>query len=169
MSASVAATVLTTHSLIHPHTTHPRQHPKTTAKQVAAHCGWPPEDGLTKLPGFSGPWQRALCRGRVLKPDDTLQQAGLVEGATVTVVRVELVAEGWKVRGAHGLCVSGHGNCQRIHSPRPALTQHMLWCAVLRCYPCPAAAAAGVVLPHPNTIKQVQDEYGLSSDDSDDE
>lgn len=65
--------------------------------QVAAHVGWPPEDGLTSLAGFTGPWQRALCKGRVLQPSDTLQAAGLTDEATVTVVRVELVAEGWKV------------------------------------------------------------------------
>jgi hypothetical protein len=70
------------------------------ALQVAAHVGWPPEDGLTILPGFQGPWQRALCKGRVLKPSDTLTQCGLVDGATVTVVRIELIAEGWKVSDA---------------------------------------------------------------------
>jgi hypothetical protein len=67
--------------------------------QVAAHAGWPPEDGLTSLPGFSGPWQRALCKGRVLQPTHTLQQAGLTDASVVTVVRIELVAEGWKVGG----------------------------------------------------------------------
>ncbi len=65
--------------------------------QVAAQLGWPPEDGLTRLEGFTSPWQRALCRGRALAPDATLAQAGLSEGDVVTVVRVELVAEGWKV------------------------------------------------------------------------
>jgi hypothetical protein len=68
--------------------------------QVAAHVGWPPEDGLTRLPGFTGAWQRTLCKGRELQPSHTLAQAGLADGAVVTVVRVELVAEGWKV----GVC-----------------------------------------------------------------
>jgi len=65
--------------------------------QVAAHVGWPPEDGLTRLPGFTGQWQRALCKGRELQPQATLRQAGVADAAAVTVVRVELLAEGWKV------------------------------------------------------------------------
>jgi hypothetical protein len=35
----------------------------------------------------------------VLQPTNTLQQAGLTDASTVTVVRIELVAEGWKVGG----------------------------------------------------------------------
>ena len=59
--------------------------------------GWAPEASLTRLPGFTGAWQRALHKGRYLEPQDTLSKAGLADQAVVTVVRVELIAEGWKV------------------------------------------------------------------------
>jgi hypothetical protein len=41
-------------------------------------------------------------RGRLLAPDATLSDAGVGDGDVVTVVRIELVAEGWKVRLAPG-------------------------------------------------------------------
>lgn len=37
------------------------------------------------------------CRGRVLPATSTLAAAGVGEGDVITVVRIELVAEGWKV------------------------------------------------------------------------
>ena len=66
--------------------------------RLAARMGWSPEDGLTRLDGFTAPWQRALHRGRELLPTQTLADAGLADNAVVTIVRIELVAEGWKVR-----------------------------------------------------------------------
>eukprot|EP00878_Enallax_costatus_P019704 GHUV01020796.1.p1 GENE.GHUV01020796.1~~GHUV01020796.1.p1 ORF type:complete len:131 (+),score=40.29 GHUV01020796.1:259-651(+) len=75
----------------------------TMMDQVAAQLGWAPEDGLTRLDGFTDPWQRALCRGRVLRSDDTLAAAGIAEGDVVTVVRIELIAEGWKIKDDYSL------------------------------------------------------------------
>jgi hypothetical protein len=44
-------------------------------------------------------------RGRLLAPDATLSDAGVGDGDVVTVVRIELVAEGWKVSAVqHWLC-----------------------------------------------------------------
>ncbi len=70
---------------------------------TANRLGWPPTASLISLEGFSGPWQRALCRGRELKPDQGVREAA--EGALVgakqgeetpsfTVVRVALKADG---------------------------------------------------------------------------
>lgn len=64
---------------------------------VATLLSWPPEPSLTRLPGFDGPWQRALYKGRWLQPLDSLAAAGVDGSAAVTVVRVVLVAEGWRV------------------------------------------------------------------------
>jgi hypothetical protein len=130
--------------------------------QVAAHVGWPPEDGLTTLPGFQGPWQRALSKGRVLQPTDTLQQAGLVDGATVTVVRIELIAEGWKVRlwcarlWQHVLPCMRHGvGCASFRWG--VLPGHLCGCGatstvysclqapVLRCHGCSRVSRAGTL------------------------
>eukprot|EP00882_Tetradesmus_deserticola_P015533 GHRQ01016552.1.p1 GENE.GHRQ01016552.1~~GHRQ01016552.1.p1 ORF type:complete len:130 (+),score=42.85 GHRQ01016552.1:225-614(+) len=66
--------------------------------KLAAQLSWPPEDGLVRLQNFQEPWQRALCRGRLLAPDATLTDAGVADGDVVTVVRIELVAEGWKIK-----------------------------------------------------------------------
>lgn len=41
---------------------------------------------------------RSLSRGRVLPADSTLAAAGVGEDDVITVVRIELMAEGWKVR-----------------------------------------------------------------------
>eukprot|EP00879_Flechtneria_rotunda_P002667 GHRR01002872.1.p1 GENE.GHRR01002872.1~~GHRR01002872.1.p1 ORF type:complete len:164 (+),score=41.56 GHRR01002872.1:298-789(+) len=71
--------------------------------QVAAHLGWPPEDGLTRLQGFTDAWQRTLCKGRLLNPESSLAAAGIHEGDTITVVRVELVAEGWQIQDEYAL------------------------------------------------------------------
>ena len=53
--------------------------------------------GLLRLEGFQEPWEKAVYRGRELKPSQTLEAAGLQEGAIITTVRKVLVAEGWKV------------------------------------------------------------------------
>lgn len=47
----------------------------------------------------------AFRRGRLLDPHGTLAAAGVGDGDVVTVVRIELVAEGWKVsrQGWHNL------------------------------------------------------------------
>ena len=64
---------------------------------MAQKCGWEPVEGLLRLEGFQEPWEKAVFRGRELKPDQTLEGAGLTDGAVVTLVRKVLVAEGWKV------------------------------------------------------------------------
>lgn len=70
---------------------------------TANRLGWPPTTSLISLEGFSGPWQRALCRGRELKPDHGVREAAeaAVEAAkqgeetpSITVVRVALKADG---------------------------------------------------------------------------
>lgn len=66
---------------------------------MATKCGWAPVAGLLRLEGFQEPWEKAVYRGRELKPAQTLEAAGLQEGAVITAVRKVLVAEGWKVRG----------------------------------------------------------------------
>ena len=53
--------------------------------------------GLLRLEGFHEPWEKAVYRGRELKPGQTLEAAGLQGGAVITAVRKVLVAEGWKV------------------------------------------------------------------------
>ncbi len=42
-----------------------------------------------------------VYKGREVKPDQTVEAAGLAAGAVLTTVRKALVAEGWKV-GAQG-------------------------------------------------------------------
>ena len=64
---------------------------------VASKCGWEPVGGLLRLEGFQEPWEKAVYRGRELQPGQTLEAAGLQEGAVITAVRKVLVAEGWKV------------------------------------------------------------------------
>lgn len=68
---------------------------------VASKCGWEPVGGLLRLEGFQEPWEKAVYRGRELKPSQTLEAAGLQEGAVITAVRKVLVAEGWKVGARH--------------------------------------------------------------------
>lgn len=72
----------------------------TTADLMAAaakQLQLPPAPKLVPLPGFAAPWERALLAGRPLAPGDRLRDAGVAEGGVVTYVRVELLAEGWKV------------------------------------------------------------------------
>lgn len=64
---------------------------------IAVKCGWEPVVGLLRLEGFQEPWEKAVYRGRELKPGQTLEAAGLQGGAVITAVRKVLVAEGWKV------------------------------------------------------------------------
>ncbi|KAF6264957.1 hypothetical protein COO60DRAFT_1634011 [Scenedesmus sp. NREL 46B-D3] len=70
----------------------------STVAALMDKLNWPPEDGLVRLENFKDPWQRALCRGWLLAPDATLTDAGVADGDVVTVVRIELVAEGWKIK-----------------------------------------------------------------------
>lgn len=65
--------------------------------KAAQQLKWPDVGTLLPLEGFSGPWERSICKGRALNPEATLAEAGLADQAVVTFVRIELVAEGWKV------------------------------------------------------------------------
>ncbi|KAG2489147.1 hypothetical protein HYH03_012373 [Edaphochlamys debaryana] len=84
---------------------------------AAAAAGWPPAGSLTRLPGFAGPWERLLAGGRELPLEAPLRPLaekgaaatgaeGEVQAAaeggggvvTVTLVRVVLKADGWKIR-----------------------------------------------------------------------
>ncbi|KXZ41739.1 hypothetical protein GPECTOR_299g809 [Gonium pectorale] len=79
---------------------------------TAAALGWQPVGSLIKLDGFSGPWERVLVRGRELAPTQSLREATSAPAAkvvapeaaagpmTVTVVRIVLKADGWKIRQA---------------------------------------------------------------------
>lgn len=75
--------------------------PAMTVQQLmevaADKVGWQSEDKLLRLEGFKDPWQRALCAGRHLLPQAALADVDMSDGSVVTLVRVELVAEGWKV------------------------------------------------------------------------
>jgi hypothetical protein len=66
-------------------------------KVVEENLKWRPTDTIPKLEGFKGPWERVLHKGRLLKFDSTLAAAGIQPGSPLTVVRVQLLAEGWKV------------------------------------------------------------------------
>lgn len=66
-------------------------------RDTAKKLGWPPSSQLLKLDGFKGPWERVLVAGREIGMDETLEAASVTDGAKLTVVRVELIAEGWKI------------------------------------------------------------------------
>lgn len=70
---------------------------------VAAKLGWPSADSLQALEGFDGQWDRMLLNGREVSIGATLGAVGVADGAVVTLVRVQLEAEGagwlWKRRG----------------------------------------------------------------------
>ncbi|GBF96547.1 hypothetical protein Rsub_09130 [Raphidocelis subcapitata] len=67
------------------------------ARAAAARLGWRAAERLPRLAGFGAPFDRCLRAGRALEPG-----AALEEGDVVTYVRVELVAEGWKIEDALG-------------------------------------------------------------------
>lgn len=73
--------------------------PADLAAAAAERLGWQPAGRLLRLEGFAGPWDRCLVSGKLLEEGVSLEEAGVKEGDAVTYVRVELLAEGWKVRG----------------------------------------------------------------------
>lgn len=65
--------------------------------RVSQESKWAPVDSLLRLDGFEDPWERAIYKGRELKMDSVLKDAGVTgEDAIVTVRRV-LLADGWKI------------------------------------------------------------------------
>lgn len=76
--------------------------PSDLAAAAARRLGWRPAARLARLEGFSAPFERCLLRGRLLDMGAPLEQQGVKDGDAVTYVRIELVAEGWKVGGQHG-------------------------------------------------------------------
>lgn len=72
--------------------------PADLAAAAAAALGWRPAAKLLRLEGFTGAWDRCLAAGKLLDERTSLVEAGVGEGCVITYVRIELVAEGWKVR-----------------------------------------------------------------------
>ena len=53
---------------------------------------------------------QVVYKGREVKPDQTVEAAGLGVGAVLTTVRKALVAEGWKVGEDISFCFRVNGN-----------------------------------------------------------
>ena len=64
---------------------------------MAEHFGWDSVDNLERLEGFKDPWEFAVCKGRAVNLDASLQDNNIVTDAVITVVRRVLVPEAWKV------------------------------------------------------------------------
>eukprot|EP00798_Chlamydomonas_sp_ICE-L_P023002 gene23002-30194_t len=72
-------------------------------KAAASHLGWAPQDSLFRLEGFSGPWERAIVKGREVGRHAIVGEVfgGDQEGKVncpLNFVRVVLKADGWKIR-----------------------------------------------------------------------
>lgn len=67
---------------------------------MAEQFGWDSVDKQERLEGFKDPWEFAVCKGRALKLDASLQDNNIVTDAVITAVRRVLVPEAWKV-GMH--------------------------------------------------------------------
>eukprot|EP01025_Chloroclados_australasicus_P038567 TRINITY_DN3978_c0_g1_i2.p3 TRINITY_DN3978_c0_g1~~TRINITY_DN3978_c0_g1_i2.p3 ORF type:complete len:136 (-),score=21.63 TRINITY_DN3978_c0_g1_i2:227-634(-) len=72
---------------------------KQVVEQLAKMCNWEPVDSLLRLEGFNDPWERAIFRGRELQMESSLQENEIKDGDVLTVIRCELVAEGWRIEG----------------------------------------------------------------------
>jgi len=68
--------------------------------RVRQALGWRSVEDCVRLEGFTAQWERALAGGRELSGGSTLEQAGLADGGSLAVVRIELVAQGWKIEDA---------------------------------------------------------------------
>lgn len=68
---------------------------------VAKEKGWSSSQDLLRLEGFNDPWERVIFQGRELKAGASLAEQGVGDGAVVTTVRRQLIADGWKV----GSCI----------------------------------------------------------------
>lgn len=66
-------------------------------QQLAQKLGWQPADTLTRLQGFTDPWEFAVCQGRSVNLGATLTANGIMTDAAITIVRRVLVPEAWKV------------------------------------------------------------------------
>lgn len=67
-------------------------------QHVAEQLGWASVDKLERLEGFRDPWEFAVCRGRAVNLDASLQENGITSDAVITVVRRVLIPDAWKVR-----------------------------------------------------------------------
>ena len=67
---------------------------------MAEQLGWVSFDKLERLEGFKEPWEFAVCKGRAVKLDASLQDNNIVTDAVITLVRRMLIPEAWKV----GMC-----------------------------------------------------------------
>lgn len=47
-----------------------------------------------RLEGFKDPWETAVFKGRLVVPDKTLQDCGMISGSELITVRRVLVPEG---------------------------------------------------------------------------
>lgn len=154
------------------------------AALAAARLGWRPiarHEAATRLEGFEGPMERCLVGGRLVGASRALADVGVggAEGgaaAVVVLVRVELVAEGWKVRvlfcvldlprgrqrGGRGSGRGGERGHQRLRRRPADCTQ--------RFDPRPTDANS-LDRPHQkqNKTTQIEDDLGTSDDDSDSE
>lgn len=65
--------------------------------KIAETMHWQPTAELIRLEGFTEDWERLIFKGREIKPFQTLQGAGLLDGDALAAVRKVLVAQGWKI------------------------------------------------------------------------
>lgn len=65
-------------------------------QHVAEQLGWASVDKLERLEGFRDPWEFAVCRGRAVNLDASLQENGITSDAVITVVRRVLIPDAWK-------------------------------------------------------------------------
>jgi hypothetical protein len=140
------------------------------AAAAAARLGWRPAAKLLRLPGFDGAWDRCLLAGRLLDPKQGLVAAGVKAGDAVTYVRVELVAEGWKVRRRGG--GEGEQAKKRGEQPLPAAGSRSLPRRPGQPRRVEGLAAHAQPSRHPPSHPgpaQIEDALGSSDDESDEE
>ncbi|KAL3162182.1 hypothetical protein ABBQ32_009889 [Trebouxia sp. C0010 RCD-2024] len=66
-------------------------------QHVAEQLGWTSLDKLQRLEGFRDPWEFAVCKGRAVNLDASLQENGIMTDAVIIVVRRVLIPDAWKV------------------------------------------------------------------------
>eukprot|EP01023_Acetabularia_acetabulum_P039858 TRINITY_DN38466_c0_g1_i1.p2 TRINITY_DN38466_c0_g1~~TRINITY_DN38466_c0_g1_i1.p2 ORF type:complete len:136 (-),score=15.75 TRINITY_DN38466_c0_g1_i1:64-471(-) len=68
-------------------------------KKIGEILGWQSVNTLIRLEGFKEPWERVIYSGRELSLQNAVNQVGISDGSVLTVIRKELVAEGWRIEG----------------------------------------------------------------------
>ncbi|BDA45329.1 probable ubiquitin-60S ribosomal protein L40 at N-terminal half [Coccomyxa sp. Obi] len=66
-------------------------------KEIEKKMGWEPTSKLKRLEGFKDPWETTVFKGRLMLPDETLEECGVPSGAQLISVRRVLVPDGWKM------------------------------------------------------------------------